>query len=85
MKKNKHYFLRIAIIKTMITGFMFLLMPVLASLYHNLIGDESFESYFGYIIGAGIVLIIGNMILLVRSWVLALDKDYRRDYLNDNE
>ncbi len=84
MKKNKHYFLRLAILKTMISGFIYLLMPALATMYHSLIGDAAFSNYFGYIIASGVIMVLGNMILLVRSWALALDSDIRRDYLIEN-
>jgi len=84
MKKNKHYFLRLAIIKTMLLGFTFLIMPVLASLYHKLIGEDAFNAYFGYTVAAGIVLIIGNLILVVRAWVLAFDRALREDYLRED-
>ncbi len=84
MKKDKHYFLRLAIIKTMALGITFLTMPILASIYHNLIGDKVFNSYFGYIIAAGILLIVCNLILVVRAWVLAFDKNLRNQYLKED-
>jgi len=78
--KNKHYFLRLAIIKTMLTGLMYLMMPLAANFYNDYIPD----GYFGYtIFGAGI-MIIGNLILLVRAWAFALDKDLRKDFLNND-
>lgn len=78
MVKNKHYFLRIAILKTMASGCFYLLMPLAAKLYEQVMQGE----YFGYtIFGAG-VMILGNIILLVRAWVLAFDKDIRDAYLN---
>tara|TARA_R110000744_G_scaffold163686_1_gene280711 strand:+ start:1285 stop:1539 length:255 start_codon:yes stop_codon:yes gene_type:complete len=84
MKKDKHYFLRLAIIKTMALGITFLTMPILASIYHNFIGDKVFNSYFGYVVAAGIVLIIGNLILVFRAWVLAFDKTSRSQYLKED-
>lgn len=81
MKKNKHYFLRLAILKTMATGSFYLFVPVLAKIYHNFIGWD----YIGYTIFGGAVLIVGNVILLVRSWALAFDKYMRKEYLKDED
>lgn len=80
MKKNKHYFLRIAILKTMGTGFLYLLMPIVAKFYNQYIGDN----YIGYTIFGSAVMIIGNIILLVRAWALAFDRDLRKEYLTDD-
>jgi hypothetical protein len=80
MSKNKHYFLRIAIIKTMITGSFYLFVPILAKLYHSYIGWD----YIGYTAFGSGVLILGNMILLVRAWTLAFDSDTRRNYFKEN-
>lgn len=80
MTKNKHYFLRIAILKTMATGFLYLLMPVVAKIYHSYVGWD----YIGYTaFGAG-VMILGNLVLLIRAWVLAFDKDIRKEYLKED-
>jgi hypothetical protein len=80
MRKNKHYFLRIAILKTMITGTFYLFVPVGANLYHKYIGWE----YWGYIAFGSGIMIIGNLILLIRAWVLAFDKDVRREYYTED-
>ena len=80
MKKNKHYFLRLAILKTMMSGCTYLFMPVLAEIYHDYIGYK----YVGYtVFGAG-VIILGNIILLFRAWALAFDGEMRRDFHKDN-
>lgn len=80
MKKDKHYFLRLAILKTIVSGTLYLFLPLLAKIYAKYVGYE----YIGYtMLGAGILL-IGNLGLLCRSWVLAFDKDVRKDYLKEN-
>ena len=80
MKKNKHYFLRIAMLKTTASGCFYLLMPLAAKFYNQYVGSE----YIGYkIFGAG-VMILGNFILLVRAWALAFDKDTRKSYLTED-
>lgn len=80
MTKNKHYFLRIAILKTMASGCLYLLMPLVAKFYHYYIGGE----YEGYTIFGSGVMILGNIILLVRAWALAFDKDLRKSYLAED-
>jgi hypothetical protein len=78
--KNKHYFLRLAILKTMATGFLYLAMPIVAKIYHNYVGWD----YVGYTaFGAG-VMILGNLTLLIRAWALAFDKDLRKNYLKED-
>lgn len=79
-KKNKHYFIRIAVLKTIITGWVYLMMPIAATLYNNYVPD----GYTGYTFLGGGIMIIGNMILLIRAWGIALDKDLRKNYLNEN-
>ncbi len=83
MKQNKHYFLRLAIIKTMLSGFLYLLMPLIAHFYHLLIG-KAFDHYWGYVVLGGAIMIIGNMILLARAWTLAFDSDARERYFREN-
>jgi hypothetical protein len=80
MTKNKHYFLRIAILKTMASGCFYLLMPLAAKFYHQYVGSE----YVGYTIFGSGVMILGNIILLVRAWALAFDKDLRKSYLTED-
>lgn len=78
--KNKHYFLRMAILKTMSTGLLYLIMPVFATYYEKYVGGQC----IGYtMFGAGI-MIVGNIILLIRAWGLALDKDVRKSYLSED-
>lgn len=73
--KNRTYFINRAIIKTIISGIIYLAMPFLALFYNTYVPD-----YVGYAIyGAGI-LIIGNFILLVWSWILVFDNDLRSKY-----
>ncbi len=79
-RKNKQYFLRQAIVKTVVTGLLYLLMPVWADFYNSFI-PQGYEIY--QLIGAAILL-IGNIILLAQGWALALDKDVRADYHKDN-
>ena len=83
MKRNKHYFLRLAIIKTMLSGFLYLLMPLIAHFYHLIIG-KAFDDYWGYVVFGGAIMIIGNMILLFRAWALAFDSDMRDRYFLEN-
>ena len=78
--KNKHYFLRLAILKTMASGCLYLLMPIGAKLYYNYFGGQ----YVWYTIFGSGVLILGNFILLIRAWALALDKDVRKSYLTED-
>lgn len=79
--KNKHHFLRLAILKTMGAGLLYLAMPLAAKFYHHFVGSE----YFGYtVFGAGI-MITGNIILLVRAWILAFDPDARKSYYKKDE
>ena len=80
MKKNKHYFLRIAILKTMATGCFYLLLPIMAKYYFSYMGHE----YIGYTAFGSGVMILGNIILLVRAWALAFDGDLRKQYLNED-
>jgi hypothetical protein len=80
MIKDKHYFLRLAILKTMASGFFYLLMPLPAKWYQEIIGNE----YYGYTIFGSTILIIGNIILLVRAWVFAFDKTERENFLNND-
>lgn len=79
-RKNKQYFLRQAIIKTIVTGLAYLLMPVWASFYDKFIP----EGYGVYQFIGSVVLLLGNIVLLVHSWALALDKDVRANYHKDN-
>ncbi len=80
MKKNKHYFLRIAILKTMVTGSLYLLMPLAAKIYDQYVGN----GYYGYTIFGAAIMIIGNIILLIRAWTLAFDNDARKAYLSED-
>ena len=77
--KSKAYFMRQAVLRTIITGVFYLLMPVWASLYDKFIPD-GYEIY--QFIGA-VILLIGNILLLVQAWALALDKDVRYNYNNN--
>ena len=77
MKKTRGYFLRIAIIKTMFCGFIYLMMPVAASFYHANIPS----GWVGYTAFGAAIMIISNVILLVRAWALALDKETRDRYV----
>jgi hypothetical protein len=80
MNKNKHYFLRLAILKTMATGMFYLFVPLIAKMYHSYIGWD----YIGYTaLGSGI-MILGNIVLLVRAWALAFDSQIRKDYFKEN-
>jgi hypothetical protein len=78
--KNKHYFLKMAILKTMASGLVYLMMPVAAKAYHSYMGGE----YIGYTIFGSAVMIIGNIILLVRAWTFALDKGEREKFLSND-
>ena len=78
--KNKHYFLRLAILKTMASGCLYLLMPIGAKIYHNFVGGQ----YIGYTVFGSGVMILGNFILLIRAWALAFDKDVRKTYLTED-
>lgn len=78
--KNKRYFLRLAIMKTMLSGALYLLMPLLAHLYDKAMPD----GYEGYTVYGGGILILGNLILLVRAWAFALNKDERKAYLKED-
>lgn len=80
MKKNKHYFLRIALLKTIVSGIIYLAMPIFAKIYVEYVGDL----YYGYTIFASAIFILTNMILLVRAWTLAFDKDARKEYLSED-
>lgn len=80
MVKTKQEFLKSAIIKTILTGLLYLLMPIPASIYWKYIGHE----WWGYTVLGGGILILGNVILLVRAWVLALDSFTREQY-NKND
>lgn len=84
MKKNKNYFMRLAIIKTMASGGFYLLMPLLSSMYRHLVGGDVLDRYFGYVVFATFILMVGNIILLIRSWALAFDKDFRESYLKED-
>ena len=79
MKKNKHYFQRIAIMKTMASGLLYLFMPLLAKIYAVFVGYQ----YIGYTILGGGILVIFNLILLCRSWALVFDNEFRRNYLRE--
>ena len=68
MKKTKQYYMRMAIIKTIVSGLIYLCMPIIAGQYHKLIGNEAFENYVGYIAAAGFLFIAGSLILLVMAW-----------------
>ena len=79
MKKNKHYFQRIAIMKTMASGLLYLFMPLLAKIYAVFVGYQ----YIGYTILGGGILVIFNLILLCRSWALVFDNEFRRNYVRE--
>jgi hypothetical protein len=83
MKRNKHYFLRLAVIKTMLSGLLYLLMPLFAHFYHLVIG-KAFDNYWGYVVLGGGIMILGNVILLVRAWALAFDSDVRKSYYEED-
>jgi len=72
MEKQKY--LRLAVIKTMVSGFFYLMMPPIAKLYHIYIGND----WVGYTILGSSLLILGNIILLIHSWALAFDSDLRK-------
>ena len=74
--KNKQYFLRVAIIKTMASGVFYLSMPLMAKIYHDFVGGI----YPQYTAVGIFVLMAGNAMLLVRAWNLAFDKDSRVNY-----
>jgi hypothetical protein len=79
MKKNKQYFLRMAIMKTMAFGLLYLFMPLLAKIYAYYVGYD----YVGYTIFGASLLILFNIILLCRSWALVFDDEFRRNYLRE--
>ena len=81
--KNKHDFLRLAVLKTMLSGFFYLLMPLFAHFYHSIIG-KAFDNYWGYIVFGSSIMIIANIILLVKAWALALDSDTRKIYYKED-
>lgn len=80
MKKNKHYFLKMAILKTMATGIFYLFLPIGAKLYHHYIGLE----YWGYIVFGSGIMILANLVLLLRAWTLAFDSQARKDYYTED-
>jgi hypothetical protein len=79
MQKNKHYFLRMAILKTMATGIFYLIVPIFAEIYHSAF-SSAVERYWGYIILGASIMILGNIVLLIRAWALAFDSDVRKRY-----
>jgi hypothetical protein len=79
MKKNKHYFLRMAILKTMATGVFYLFIPIFAEIYHSAF-TNAIERYWGYSVLGASIMILGNIVLLVRAWTLAFDSDVRKRY-----
>lgn len=81
MIKTKQQFLRRALIQTAITGLMYLLLPVVAKMYHNYIGDE----YIGYTVAGGVVLAFGSLVLIIRAWVFVFDKDARINYNKEEQ
>jgi sensor histidine kinase YesM len=82
-RKTKHQFLTIAVMKTTFSGLFYLLMPILASKYHEIIGKDA-DRYIGYLIASGFLFVLMNLILLFRAWALVFDSDTReRYYKND--
>lgn len=75
---KKHFFIS-AIIKTLISGLLYLAMPPIAAWYTRTVG----EIYTGYkVLGMGLI-IITNLIVLVKDWVLAFFPDIREAYLKE--
>ncbi len=65
-----------AILKTTATGLLYLFIPIPAKYYISIIGTD----YIGYVAAGSSIMIIGNLILLVRAWALAFDKELRKEY-----
>lgn len=79
-KKTKHYFIRIAILKTIISGTIYLILPFFAKLYFRVMNGE----YIGYTVAGGIIFSILSCIILIRAWAIALDKETREKYLQED-
>lgn len=80
MVKNKNYFLRLAIVKTVFAISMCLIAPIFVGWYMKQVP----EGYIGYPIFGSIMSIIMTVILVGQAWVLALDKNARKDYLKED-
>lgn len=83
--KNRMYFVRRALVKTMLSAVMYLLMPFAAVFYHKYVPDV----YEGYTILGGVMLIFCNLSLIVWAWIAVFDKKVRDNYndtiINDQE
>lgn len=78
MKKNRAYFLKIAMLKTVLTALFYLIVPLFAQWYVPKIGG-----YWGYAIFSSAIFIIVNLILVIQSWVLVFDHELRKEYLKE--
>ncbi len=73
--KNKNYYFRMAILKTIVTALIYLIIPLFAKWYIPKVDD-----YWGYAAFSSVVLIIINSIILFQAWMLVFDKNYRKEY-----